>query len=456
MNRIEFVILMKSGLSETDKFRFFKLSIKTKSPAEAWLATLTLNDKATFKAMRLAFEVKWPTKPVTVKTTAEKQALLDKTILKPSDLGRRVAASLGAEEELSHVVWADKVERLAGDIPDTNNLLVASTRKKLPKPLLKLVGLKPMTWKQFADAVREVSLEELMEKIEEERATVRYIPAIPNTPSKALGAAFQGINLAPRSQPNQTVQYQPQQVQPTLRATTTGSTYSERLPHERLADVLSKALALQPNNPEGIVNYTNQVAAWQAAYGQSGKGPTETRPYPLSPGTVPVASGECWKCGNRAHHPTPCSSPPVPALETKWRSIAQTIRKKAEMAATAAININLVSVESDKVNTYDAEERGLYTPPPSPPETPGICRTQIPECLGVTRANRHIYSRRSPAESTRNQHIPAESMEYVWTFSAEQVHWTPAESNGITRLRRNPMESSGIQRNPVDSSRAYL
>ena len=191
MNRIERMILMKSGLSETDKVRFFELSIKTKSPAEAWLTTLTQTDKASFNAIRLAFEVRWPAKPVMVKTTAEKQALLDETVLKPSDLGKRVAVSLGAEEELSHVIWADKVERLARDIPDTNNLLMASMRKKLPKPLLKLVGLKPMSWKQLADAVREVSLEELMEKIEEERDTVRYIPAIPNTPSKALGAAFQ-------------------------------------------------------------------------------------------------------------------------------------------------------------------------------------------------------------------------------------------------------------------------
>ena len=345
---------MKSALSETDKVRFFELSIKTKTPADTWLATLTPTDKATFKSIRAAFELQWPAKPVTVKTTAEKQALLDETILKPSDLGKRVAASLGAEEELSHVVWADKVERLAGDIPDTNNLLVASTRKKLPKPLLKLVGLKPMTWKQFADAVREISLEELMEKVEDERDMVRYSPAVPNTPSKALGTAFQSINLTQQPQFGQPAQYQPQRTQPPPRTPT--NTYSERPPHERLADVLSKALPLQPNNPEGLVNYTNQIATWQATYGQSGKGPTETRPYPLTPGTVPVASGECWKCGGRAHHPGPCSLPPVPTLETKWRSIAQTIRKKAEIAATAAVNLNLVNVESDEVNTYDAEE----------------------------------------------------------------------------------------------------
>ena len=349
MNKIERTILMKSGLTEADKVRYFELSLKTKSPAEAWLTMLTAQDKASFKAIRAAFELRWPAKPITVKTTAEKQALLDETILKPSDLGRRVAANLGAEEELSHVVWADKVERLAGDIPDTNNLLVASTRKKLPKPLLKLIGLKPMTWKQFADAVRDISLEELMEKIEEERDATRHIPVVPNTPSKALGTAFQNFSLT-QPQTNQTNQ----RTQPP--PSTTFGTYSERPAHERLADVLSKALPIQPNNPEGRANYNNQIAAWQATHGQNGKGPSETRPYPLSPGTVLVASGECWKCGQRSHHPAACTSPPLPAPETKWRSIAQTIRKKAEQAATAAVGINLVSIESDEVNTYDMEE----------------------------------------------------------------------------------------------------
>ena len=127
MNRLERIILMKTGLSELEKVCFLKAH------------------KASFAIARDAFELRWPVKAITEKTTAEKQTLLDETVLKAGDLGRRVAASVGAEEELLHVVWADRVERLADDIPDTNNLLVASTRKKLPKLLLKLVGLKPMT-----------------------------------------------------------------------------------------------------------------------------------------------------------------------------------------------------------------------------------------------------------------------------------------------------------------------
>ena len=350
MNKLERIILMKTGLSEADKVRFLELSLKAKSPAAAWFATLKIADKISFSKAREAFELRWPVKAITEKTTAEKQALLDETVLTIADLGRRVAASVGAEEELSHIVWADKVERLAGDIPDTNNLLVASTRKKLPKPLIKLIGLKPMTWSELANAVRDITLEELMEKVEEERDLNRYAPVTPNTPSKALGAAFQNININPQLRNFPTNQYQ--QTDSNSKSTYT----AERPPHERLADVLNKALPLHPKNAEGIAQYNAQILSWHSTVGQNGKGPNETRPYPLTPGTVPVASGECWKCGHRTHYPSTCPAPFVPALETKWRSIAQTIRKRAEAAAAPATSVNLVAEESNEVHTYDANE----------------------------------------------------------------------------------------------------
>jgi hypothetical protein len=354
MNRLERIILMKTGLTEADKVRFLELSLKAKSPAAAWFATLTDGSKKSFAAARTAFEVRWPVKATTEKTTAEKQALLDETVLKISDLGKRVAASAGGEEELTHIVWADKVERLAGDIPDTNNLLVVSTRKRLPKPVVKLIGLKAMTWKELADAVRSITLEELMEKLEEERDLVRYALAsratAPNTPSKALGAALQGISIAQQPRLFPTNSYSQTETNPRAPYT------AERPAHERLSDVLTKALPIHPKNAEGVAQYNAQIIFWQSTYGQSGKGPNESRPYPLSPGTVPVASGECWKCGQRTHHPGPCVAPSVPALETKWRSIAQTIRKRAETAALPTTSVNLVAEESDEVYTYEADE----------------------------------------------------------------------------------------------------
>ena len=105
-------------------------------------------------------------------------------------------------------------------------------------------------------------------------------------------------------------------------------------------------------------------------------------------------------------------------------------------------------------------------PPCGVDEDCTLLHQKLPESSGLKSRNvllwqgpnRHIYSGRSPVESTGNQHIPAESAESVRTFSAEEVHWTLAESSGITRLQRNnrtPAESNGITRlwrNPAESS----
>ena len=310
--------------------------MKAKSPTAVWYTTLKATDKEMFSSVRNAFELHWPVKAITEKTIAEKQAMLDEAILKASDLGKRVAASVGTEEELSHIVWADKVERLAGDIPDTNNLLVASTRKRLPRPVIKLIGLKPMTWKQLADTVRDITLEELMEK--SGRGKKSNLICTSDT-KHTLKSAQSGI---PGHKHNQQIRTIPQ---PTFS--------TEKPAHERLADILNRALPIHPRNAEGIAKYNEQVLLWQTSYGQNGKGLNKIRPYPLTPGTIPVASGECWRCGHRTHHPAPCPAPTVPTLETKWQSIAQTICKQAEAAVVPATSVNLVTKESDEVHTYD-------------------------------------------------------------------------------------------------------
>ena len=354
MNRLELIMMLRTGLTaEEDKVRLLRLSLKAKSPAHAWWATLTPTDTATFKAVRQAFFVRWPIKAIVEKTTAEKQATLDATILKTTDLGKRVAASKGGEEEWTHIVWADKVERLANDIPDVGNLLVPGVRKNLPKPIIKLVGLKPMTWKELCDNVREITHEELMAQVEDEHDRLRSlaIHTAPDTPSKVLGAAFQNINLKPgqRQYTLANTTYQPR-----AQRSTTPNSFIERPAHVRLADVLQKALPIHPNTAEGITLYNLQIVEWHATHGQNG--PSETRPYPLSPGTAPVASGECWTCGHPSHLRAACSKPRIPAFETKWRSIAQTIRRRAEQAAPAA-NVNVVGAEEEAVvHTYDPDD----------------------------------------------------------------------------------------------------
>ncbi|KAI0651486.1 hypothetical protein C8Q79DRAFT_1004773 [Trametes meyenii] len=100
---------------------------------------------------------------------------------------------------------------------------------------------------------------------------------------------------------------------------------------ERFAMVERNALAPPPNTDEGRAQYERQVRDWHAKY--EGQQPNEQRPYPLTPGTLPVAKRDCWKCGQSAHgQGNPCNNTKVPELENTWRVIAGLLAKKSSVA----------------------------------------------------------------------------------------------------------------------------
>jgi hypothetical protein len=68
-----------------------------------------------------------------------------------------------------------------------------------------------------------------------------------------------------------------------------------RMPTEHMDNIIQCALPIHPNTPAGQALYNAQIVQWNTKY--AGHQVSEIQPYPLSPGTAPVASGECWKCG---------------------------------------------------------------------------------------------------------------------------------------------------------------
>jgi hypothetical protein len=265
-------------------------------------------------------------------------------------LGKKVMAA--GVEEFSHIVWADKVEKLAADIPDTGNLLVDSIREKLPKAIRKLVGTKHTTWADFCKAVRELRPSEILEKVEEEREAAKIQQQLktlmnpPPTPSKALSTALRNITLTPNAIPR------PQfMLRPVAKTTTQQTTYTPRSDQERMADIRANALPIHPDTPAGRAMYDVQVVAWAQAH--SPRKPNEFRPYPLTPGSSPVASGECWTCGQPNHRPVDCQKPPVPEHEITWRRIAGGVESRLRRAGASSVNV---------VQTVQADEAGRFRP----------------------------------------------------------------------------------------------
>ena len=101
----------------------------------------------------------------------------------------------------------------------------------------------------------------------------------------------------------------------------------------------------QPDTEVGRQAHQTQQADWARTHGLNVL-VTESTPYPLRPGTLPVGSGECFTCGlpghmgcqdsstcggNRALHPH----------EQMWRSICSRILRQTHAAAS----IQLVAVD---------------------------------------------------------------------------------------------------------------
>ena len=346
INGLELSFMQKTTpFTPGEMVKVFSLKLKAGSMAKEWFMGLQNTEKDTWVHLQTAFEARWPEKVTTAKTRDEKAAALDQTRLEVGRLGIR--EKVDGVEEFSHIVWADKVERLANAIPDPSGLLIVPTRHNLPRVLKKLVGSKHITWTAFCNAIRGISGTELIEAMEDDALTatkedLRHAQL--SAPLKALTRSMQSVSLSPvPAQPN----LQHGRLTPVPQATRPVTSGQGRTPFrpdtDRLVDVLRLALPIPPATPAGIITYTAQITAWNTS--NHGRAPNELRPYPLSPGSCPVASGECWLCGFTGHMRQDCTGTKVPDPEFKWRSIAATIKTRAEAAATP---VNLVDTEDEE------------------------------------------------------------------------------------------------------------
>ncbi|KDR76749.1 hypothetical protein GALMADRAFT_139637 [Galerina marginata CBS 339.88] len=358
INGVERSFLAKANLSEADKVRTFELWLKSGRAAKIWYNALKAGEKDNWDNLRTAFEKKWPEKMITAKTMEEQHATLGAAVLKEESLGKRV--KVDGVEEFSHVVWADKLERVSKALDDKSGLLIPTVRRTMPRALRTLVSTQHDTWETFCEAVRKVSMTELKEKLEieeEQRAiqsTITRLEQLQQSPTRGIREAMGAMSLGrPVPAPRFSIQHVAPAL-PSAVAPVVSPAPQYRPDAERLVDVVRLALPIHPKTPAGKIAYQAQVADWNAR--NTGRSVNEMRPYPLSPGTSPVASGECWKCGHTGHLGTACPSPEqIPTIEQKWRSIAATISRRAEGATTTAA-VNLVTEDGSFIDQaeYDA------------------------------------------------------------------------------------------------------
>jgi hypothetical protein len=350
-------LFITQNWDDVKKIEYFETCLKANSPADEWYEALPAASKETWAKLRASFETKWPPKKATGQTTAEKRAKLEECTLREDELGTKVKSD--DREEHAHVVWADKIQRLATAIPDNDGLLIASTRRTMPATLRTLVNDQHTSWKSFCDAIRAISVSTITDQkeVEKDRNDLKRMRAdmdrerirgdmerdrmraemegerirrLQDTPSKAIAASMRTMNVGPI----EPLRYGPRapMFQPAPAAQQQNNfPYQQRNDSERLQDLTRNAKPAHPDTPAGRAMYQADLTAWNAA--NPNRGPSETRPYPLTPGTAPVASGECWKCGQPGHMGTACmSTNHVPPAEEKWRAIAAGIKSRVNKA----------------------------------------------------------------------------------------------------------------------------
>lgn len=112
-------------------------------------------------------------------------------------------------------------------------------------------------------------------------------------------------------------------------------------------DLARKAIAVSstfPNTPEGHTSYLTALRAWEAVYPPAREADFTTAPYPLTPGTAPLGSRECYTCGIQGHI-TKEHDPAIPQInvrEQHWRAfIGRNLyaRGRLDFAPVTQINV---------------------------------------------------------------------------------------------------------------------
>ena len=346
----------------------FPYFLQADSTADEWFDDLQVAEKKDWNAIEGAFNKRWPRKKAVKKTTEEYEEEITGLRLKMDELGKKEKS--GGREVYSHISWADKMATIVkGAKIETTTTYIGHVRKELPKLLREKVGAGHADWTTFLQAIRDVDVDfirdgvDIWKKEQNEQEALRKrvqqlekLTASPTAPLRQQMTTFSIGNAAPN--PTQ----QPRQVSAAPENPFTGVTGGRGnlfqasksgappRPPATQADRAALLICIQkhPHHPDtdaGRQAHRAQQADWVKTHG-IGTLVTESTPYPLRPGTLPVGSNECFTCGFTGHMgqrdgSTCGSNKALHPHEQTWRAICSRILRQTRNAA----NIQLVMVD---------------------------------------------------------------------------------------------------------------
>jgi hypothetical protein len=368
--------------SDAHKQKQFVYFLHSESVADDWFNALDAATRADWDLIEAAFHVRWPKLAVVKKTSTEYEEDLLGLRLKDEELGKK--ETIAGRETYSHIVWADKMQKLAkGAGVEAGTIYIGQVRKMLPTVIKDKVADKHTDWAAFLKAVRDIDVEyikdearELQKRRDTQRAVearLRQLEALPTSPTAGIRRQMtQTISTGPgggggsgSGNPFEGGTGGRGNLFAQAGRSYTAPARQPATPADQAA--LRARIASMPHHPDtqaGKLTHQGQQQAWARDHG-AGTRVTELTPYPLRPGTAPINSGECYKCGRTGHIGGHCPVPQLQQLhpnESRWRAICAYILREPR----APVGVRVVAIDdygnfatvNDGMGTVDSEEQG--------------------------------------------------------------------------------------------------
>ncbi|OCH93945.1 hypothetical protein OBBRIDRAFT_832251 [Obba rivulosa] len=363
-NSIDFLKQVRKctiNMTDAKHIEFFECCLKTDSTAEQWYNGLPAVTQADWSLLIAAFKAAWkpPAKePVGV---AEASWIMRNFTMDASRIGEY------EEEDRNQVPYHKQWARELMDLMTKNKAPEAgavTVRKELPELVKKMVPTTVATWKDLCEAVEKVDTQYLKERAEEERARERALREVKElteramqqaeeaqrllaTPTSALRHSMGSMTIgqnAPHTAQTAVAQQLPN-ANPFIasapmhpgnlfyNANQSTMQRNPRRPEERYATMKANLPIHHEDTEAGRRTYQAQLAKWLKDHREVE--PNEYRPFPLKPGTQPLGSRECYRCGQDGHTGQACiasDASHIPDREGTWRARARAIMRNATTA----------------------------------------------------------------------------------------------------------------------------
>ncbi|KAJ7232540.1 hypothetical protein C8J57DRAFT_1578857 [Mycena rebaudengoi] len=349
--------LMSYDMKEEGKLYRFEMGLAPGTVAEKWWDTLDPKEQKSWTELMKAFKKRWPAPVEAKESTEELKSRIKSTILKSEDLGKLVGPP--GDEMYAHLRWATDMRPLVEAINDPTMLLKGDVRATLPlevRVVLPPTGL--TTWELFFTAIENIDSERVQDELERSGKHRKHGLVDINREIDGFDPDRTGTELAAYVQHLMTMMptTYAELIAPIDTATTATAPYGTEL--AVTSETRSRDTTHTPN---GLQQYQTDLAAWNTRYSPTSGLAPDYATLPLTPGTLPAGSKECWSCGQVTNPPhfgvAKCrlaGNSPVPQLESNVRAlIGNALFPPGERTPSRFTHISQIDT-ADVMNGYNA------------------------------------------------------------------------------------------------------